>query len=140
MRRIFKIGVVLISLLCIRSTYASSDSIPINFTLPPGMYQTLPITQLYQEYYNISCNVKDANNSRTGGFNAIKIDSLYRPHVMSFDGSDDAWHSRIVAKTKMSGTSFMIKGVRKYDDKIMITNLDYTDMLAFACVADIVEK
>ena len=139
MRRLFKIGMILISLLCIRTAVASADSHPFEFNLPPGTFISLPLDDLYQEYYNISCNVKDASN---GGddYNAIRIMSMYRPHLLTLDGNPDGNKDKWTIKTKMSGSNFSIHGVHQYDDKIRIQNLDFTDMLAFTCVAYLIER
>lgn len=134
MRSFNKILPIMFLLLFTNCAFASSNSAPFTFSLQPGTYTSLPLYQLYHDYYDISCDVKDANSSGTD-FNAIRIISVYRPHAMSLDSKALGWHDQKTIQTKMSGSNFAISKVRQYDDKIIIENHDYTDRLDFNCVA-----
>ncbi len=134
MRSLMKLGMILFTLLVTNSVFASANSTPISFSLQPGTYTSLPLYHLYHDYYDISCDVKDASGNGTD-VNAIRIVSVYRPHAMSLDSKAIGWHDKTTLKTKMTGSNFAISKVRQFDDKIIIENRDFTDRLDFTCIA-----
>lgn len=134
MKSFMKIGTLIFLLLTTNSVFASANSAPFTFSLQPGTYTSIPLYHLYHNYYDISCDVKDASGNGTDS-NAIRIVSVYRPHAMSLDNKALGWHDQTTIKTKMTGSNFAISKVRQFDDKIIIENHDFTDRLDFNCVA-----
>lgn len=134
MKCFMQIGTLIFLLAATNMALASANSTPITFSLQPGNYTSLPLYHLYHDYYDISCDVKDGSG-KTADANAIRIVSVYRPHLMSLDSKSLGWHDQATMKTKMSGSNFAISRVRQYDDKIIIENRDFTDRLDFNCVA-----
>lgn len=140
MRGFYKLMAVLIMMLATKLVFASSDSPTMNFKLSPGGIINLPLDILfYNQYYNISCNVKDGSLNGDAA-NGIHISSVYRPHQFVLDGKPLGWHSQITLKTNMGGSNFVINNVSKYNDKITIESLDFTDTIEFVCIGYLIDN